>query len=245
MPLIDLQCFYGTTPGAAAVRPPDVSLASAYADEWDVETLCFASNEADTDLTEGNARLTPVLKTDARFRGWLTLSVHQPDLSQDLARHYLVRSGWIGARFVQNSDGDAIDVAGGRVVLNALRRYSRPVLVTANSAAALHATVRAAREFTTLRFVLSPQTEDLTADALPAIRETLNISLLPSAAFVERDVIAHAMTDLSERRVLWSSDWGRFHPAAALGMLHESAITGPQRDRIGYRNARELLSDSA
>jgi predicted TIM-barrel fold metal-dependent hydrolase len=227
------------------VRPPDLSLASAYADEWEVEAMCFAATEAETDLDGGNAQLNQVLKSDRRFRGWLTLSVHQPDVSQELARQYLVRPGWVGARFVQDSEGDDIDVAGGRVVLNALRRYSRPVLATANSASALHAVVRAAREFTTLRFLLSPQTADLTSDALPAIRETLNISLLPSAAVVERDVIANAVADLSERRILWSSDWGLLHPAAALGMLHESALSGPQRDRIGYRNAREVLTGAA
>jgi predicted TIM-barrel fold metal-dependent hydrolase len=242
MPLIDLHCHFGMTPGEMAVRPPELSLASAYADEWSVEAMCFAATEAETDIVGGNARLTQVIATDRRFRGWLTLSAHQPDVSQDLARHYLVRAGWVGARFVQNSEGDAVDVAGGHVILNALRRYSRPVLITANSPATLHAAVRAAREFTTLRFLLVPQNEDLTSDALAAIQETLNISLLPSAAFVERDVIATAVAHMSERRVLWSSDWGRLHPAAALGMLHESALTGPQRDRIGYRNARELLS---
>jgi hypothetical protein len=41
---------------------------------------------------------------------------------------------------------------------------------------------------------------------------------------------------------LWGSDWGRHHPAGALGMIKDSAISTLQRERIGYRNARELMN---
>jgi predicted TIM-barrel fold metal-dependent hydrolase len=116
------------------------------------------------------------------------------------------------------------------------------VLLTVSSPSTLHAAIEAAREFHTLRFVLSPQNEGLTTDALPAIKETLNVSLLPVAAFSERDAIAQAVATISERRVLWGSNWGRYHPAAAVGMIRDSAITGLQRERIVYRNAKELLS---
>jgi Amidohydrolase len=243
MPLIDFHCHFGVTPSMLVVRPPQLDQALAYADQFGVETLCFATSEAATDLGGGTTRLSQALSTDRRFRGWLTLSVHQPDQSQALARHYLTRAQWIGARFEQQTDDDAIDVAGGHAVLNSLRRYGRPVLLTVNSQATLHAAIVAAREFHTMRFFVSPQNAALTTDIVPAIKEVLNISLLPSAAFTERDVLAQAVTTISERRIVWSSDWGRLHPAAALGMLQDSALTATQRERIAYRNAREILAD--
>lgn len=242
MPLIDLQCHMGMTPGAMAVRPPALSLASQYANERSVELLCFASAQAVTDLSGGNAQLSNALESDARFLGWLNLSVHQPDASLELAKQYLNKSRWIGARFEQGSQDDAVTAAGGHTVINALRRYGKPVLLTANSSATLHAAIEAAREFSTMRFLLSPQNANLTTDALPAIREVLNISLLPSAAYVERDVIAQAVATIGERRVLWASDWGRLHPSAALGMLSESAVSVSHKQRIGYKNAQELLN---
>src|SRR4028119_2452059 len=110
MPLIGLHCHFGVTPGAMAVRPPDLSQAITYANEHEVETLCFSSEEAATDLDGGNARLDDALNSDARFRGWLALSVHQPDMSQELARYYLTRARFIGARFVQQTEGDVVDV---------------------------------------------------------------------------------------------------------------------------------------
>ena len=244
MPLIDLQCHFGVRPGALAVRPPELAAASAYADESGVETLCFASDEATTDLDGGNIRLGNALGGDARFRGWLTLSVHQPDASQTIARGCLTRSRWVGARFDQANDNDAVNVAGGPTVLNALRRYGRPVLLTVNSPVTLHAAIQAAREFTTLRFLLAPQNEETSSDALPAMKETINTMLLPSAAYSERDLLAQAIATLGERRVLWCSNWGRLHPTAALGMLADSAINKLQRDRIAHRNARDLLTDS-
>jgi hypothetical protein len=242
MPLIDLQCHFGVTPSALTVRPPDLDQAKAYADQFGVELLCFASDEANTDLDGGNAHLAQALSADPRFRGWLTLSIHQPDVSQEIARQYLTRSVWMGARFEQATDADAVSSAGGFEVLNALRRYSRPVLLTVTSPSTLTAAIAAAREFHNLRFLLSPQSEILTANAVPAIKDTLNITLLPVAAFTERDMIANAVATMNERRVVWGSGWGRYHPAAAIGMIRDSAITPAQRERIGYRNARELVS---
>ncbi|MBV9866714.1 MAG: amidohydrolase family protein [Abitibacteriaceae bacterium] len=243
MPLIDLHCHYGVTPTALAVRPPELAEAGAYADQFGVEVLCFAAQEATTDLRDGNTHLAQVLKSDPRFRGWLTLSIHQPDLSQEVARGALTRPLWVGSRFEQQTDSDAVNTAGGFELLNALRRYGRPILLTVTTPVTLHAAIAAAREFNTLRFIVSPQNETLMSDALPAIKETLNISMLPVAAFAERDVIAQAVATLGERRILWGSEWGRFHPAAAIGMIRDSAITGPQRDRIVYRNARELVAN--
>jgi len=232
MPLIDLQGHFGVESQTLACRPPGIEAASAYASQFDVETLCLASAEASTDLNGGNAR----------FKGWLELSVHQPDLSQELARRYLVKSQWAGARFEQMHDGDAIDSAGGLTIVNALRRYGKPILVTCHSPATLAAAVRVARTFHTLRFLLSPQSEALTSDTPPTIKDVLNISFLPGAAWCERDVIAQAVATMGERRILWSSDWGRLHPAAAMGMLRDSSVGKLQRERIVLRNGRELLT---
>lgn len=242
MPLIDLQCFYGAAQGTLSVRPPDVAQAVAYADRFSIETLCFASREASADLDGGNARLAQQLAGDARFRGWLTISPHQPEQSQDLARQYLVKQKWIGARFEQDSDADSIASGGGREVLNALRRYSRPVLVTVSTPATLAALVSTAKEFHALRFLVCPQGEVLTSNAIAAIKEAVNVSFLPSVLYTERGVIERALATLGERRVLWGSDWGACQPAAALGMVKDSALTNSQRERLTYRNAKELLA---
>lgn len=242
MPFIDLQCHYGVTPETIAVRPPQLAEAGVYADKFGVEQLCFSSREAVSDIVGGNIRLAEKLAEDKRFRGWLTLSPHQPEQSQELARKYLVKPNWVGARFEQNGDADAIDGAGGHEVLNALRRYSRPALVTASTPATLAAVITVAKDFHALRFVLSPQSDSLTSNAISAIKENVNISLLLNVAYTQRGVLERAMEVLGDRRVMWASDWGSYHPAAALGMIKDSAITTAQRERLTYRNAKELLS---
>ena len=245
MPIIDLQCHYGVTPETRAVGAPSLDLARAYADQYGVEFLCFTSAEAATDLVGGHARLDEVLKTDNRFRGWLNLSTHQPQLSLELAGQYFRSGRFIGVRFEQNGEDDALHMAGGYEVLNGLRRHGKPVLVTVTTPSTLNAVIAAAREFHTLRFLINPQNEALTVDALEAIKEVLNIALVPVAAFTERDILARAVDNLGERgerRILWASDWGRFHPATALGAIRDAAIKGPQRERLLYRNAHEFVT---
>jgi predicted TIM-barrel fold metal-dependent hydrolase len=242
MPLIDLQCYYGAAPGTLSVRPPDIAQVGAYADRFGVEVLCFSSREASTDLDGGAARLSEVLGRDPRFRGWLTLSPHQPEQSHELARQYLVKSKWVGARLEQGNDADSIATAGGREVLNACRRYSRPVLLTASTPATLAAAVATAKEFHTVKFLLSPQTESLTSNTVAAIKDTVNVSFLPSVIHTERGIVEQAIAVLGERRVVWGSDWGSCQPTAAIGMMKDSAISAMQRERMTYRNAKELLS---
>jgi predicted TIM-barrel fold metal-dependent hydrolase len=59
--------------------------------------------------------------------------------------------------------------------------------------------------------------------------------------YTERGVLERAFAILGERRVLWGSDWGACQPAAALGMIKDSTLSGPQRERMTYRNAKDLL----
>ena len=170
MPLIDLLAHHGVADTTLAMRPQELPAARAFADHYGVETMAFVSREASTDIHGGNARLAQALAIDPRFRGWLSLSVHQPDPSQELARQYLTRPLWIGARFEQHDDDDAINIAGGHDIINALRRYGRPILVTASTPVTLHAVVEAAKEFHSLRFVLNPQSAALSNDAIAAIK---------------------------------------------------------------------------
>lgn len=242
MPLLDLSCHFGVAPENIALTAPDLAEARVYADQYKVDYLCFSAAQAASDPVGGNAKLAAHLALDERFRGWLTLSIHQTELSSELARKYLVKQVWAGAKLEQNTDADIVSSAGGREVLNALRRYSRPVVLTISSPATLQAAVEAALEFSTVRFFLSPQSEYLTAVTVAAMKEAVNSAFLPVAAFTERDVIAHAVEVLGERRVVWGSDWGRFHPACALGMIRDSKLTGPLRERVGYRNAHDIMS---
>ena len=241
MPLIDLHCYFGVSPQTLAVAAPDAAGAKGYADSFGVETLCFSAPLASTDAHGGAAFLAEQLALDARFRGWLTVSIHQAETAHDLARRYLVKPAFCGTLLEQNSDADALTTAGGREVLNALRRYSKPVFVTANSPATLQAAVDAAKEFPMVKFFVSPQNEYLTQIAVAAMKEAVNTLFVPVAAFAERDVVAGAVETLGERRIAWASEWGRFHPAAALGMIRDCALTGPQRERVGLRNARDVL----
>ena len=241
MPLIDLHCHLGFTPETLALRAPDANSARAYADQFGVETLCFSAGLASSDLSGGVEDLVELLGVDPRFRGWLTLDIHQTEKSAELARKYLVKTSFCGALIEQKSDADAVNTAGGREVLNALRRYSKPVMLSVSSPATLAAAISAAREFSTLKFLLSPQDEYLTQVAVPAMKDAINCVFLPVAAFAERDVIAMAVAILGERRVAWASDWGRFAPAAALGMIRDCALGAPQRERVGLRNARDIL----
>jgi predicted TIM-barrel fold metal-dependent hydrolase len=241
MALIDLICHYGIQLETLSLNSASVEDAKVYADRLKLDILCFISSEAALDLAGGNAHLQQLLTTDKRFRGWLTLSQHQPDLSTKLAHENLTKPQWIGAAFSQATDGDAMNTENGLEILNSLRRFGRPILLTVTSPHTLEAAIAVAKAINQMRFIIAPQSASLTSNAIPAMKTILNLSLLPSVQFAERDVIAEAVEVIGERRILWGSDWGLCNPTAALGMMKDSAITASARERIAFRNANELL----
>jgi len=241
MPLIDLHCHIGTSAQTRAIKPLEFGSLKSYADQFGIDVFCVSAPQAAFDIDGGSAYLASQIATDPRARGWLSLSIHNPDHSAELARKYLVKTGFCGAIIEPDSPADVITSQGGRDVLNSLRRYSKPVLVYANSPETLLAAVDAAKEFPALKFLISPQDEHLTRITPAAMKEAVNAFFLPVAGHAERDIIATAVEVLGERRVMWASNWGSFHPAAALGMIRDSALTSSQRERVSLRNARELL----
>lgn len=241
MALIDLICHYGIQQETLSLNSASAEDAKAYADRLKLDILCFISSEAALDLDGGNAHLKQLLTTDNRFRGWLTLSQHQPDLSIKLAHENLTKPQWIGAAFSQTNDGDALNTENGLELLNSLRRFGRPILLTVTSPHTLEAAIAVAKAINQMRFIIAPQSASLTSNAIPAMKTILNLSLLPSVQFAERDVIAEAVETIGERRILWGSDWGLCNPTAALGMIKDSVITALARERIAFRNANELL----
>jgi predicted TIM-barrel fold metal-dependent hydrolase len=241
MALIDLLCHYGVQQETLSLNSASVEDAKVYADRLKLDALCFISSEAALDLNGGNLHLQQLLASDKRFHGWLTLSQHQPDLSANLAHAHLTKPQWIGAAFPQNNDGDAVNTENGIEIINSLRRFGRPVLLTVTSPHTLDAAIAVAKAINHLRFIISPQSASLTSNAIPAMKTILNLSLLPSVQFAERDVIAEAVEAIGERRILWGSDWGICNPTAAMGMIKDSAISASARERIAFRNAAELL----
>lgn len=241
MALIDLICHYGIQEETLSLNAASSEDAKAYADRLNLNALCFISSEAALDLNGGNAHLHQWLEGDARFRGWLTLSQHQMETSLQLAHQYLTKPQWIGAAFSQRTDADAVNTDSGLELINSLRRFDCPVLLTVTSPHTLDAAIAVAKAVSNIRFIISPQSAPLTSNALPAIKSLLNLSLLPSAQFVERDVIAEAVEVIGPRRVLWGSDWGICNPTAAMGMIKDSAISSASRERIAYSNAAALL----
>lgn len=242
MPLVDLHATLGATSETLALVPQEAAAACAYADQFGVDVLCFSAPLAAFDLAGGNAYLASQLGADPRFRGWVTLSIHQPEQSSELARRYLLKEKFCGALLRGRDDTDALTSQGGHEVLNALRRYSKPVLVEVESPLTMDSVIQVAREFPTMKFLISPQTEDLTRVVVPAMKEVVNTLFLPVAAFAERDIVAQATQILGDKRVVWCSSWGRFHPIVAMGMIRDSALSATQRERVGSRNARDVLT---
>jgi predicted TIM-barrel fold metal-dependent hydrolase len=240
MPLIDIHAHYGDPP-YAAYRSTLEDLAAAMA-RYSVDHLFLASTFAQTcDFIRGNAELQKALEGREGMLGYVVVNAHYPEESAEEVRKYLGRSNFVGTYFHPAYSGQRVASEGTRRILDALRRYSKPVLFHTSHEQDVRDTVELAREYATLPMILGQTGGAAWETAIRATAEVLNCHLEIGAEQAERDKIREALAEVGPKRILFGSNMNVLHPAYVAGMVRDADIPNRDRDRIFYRNALELF----
>lgn len=243
MPIFDVHAYYGETLFSPAMATPEGVRAMMARTGTDAVALVSAL-AADCDFVAGNLALRPALNVSAGIYGWATLSSGYADLSQEEQRRYLGKPEFVGA-VMFGSPGRPVTLDDAREVLNAHRRYTKPVALLAPDADAVHAAARIAAEFPAMRFLLLGMGGDDWRVAVAAAHRYLNIFLELSGS-LDADKVEAASAALTPRKLLYGSGMPRRDPAQAQALVSSAAgLTGSDRNRILSSNAEAFLNAQA
>lgn len=241
---IDVHCGFGGTVAARYWGSPD---AIREAMQQRGIGMAFASSlSARTyDPIEGNDELAQMVGTGEEsvdLRGWLVVHPSRAADGHTQMRKYLLSSRFIGvALYPDPLTGLPILARNAAESVTSFRRYSKPVLVQAPTAAAMYEVVRLAQDFNGVKFIASGMGGEEWREAIQMSTKPLNLYLDISGSLCP-DKIDYAFEEMGGvRKLLFASGAPMTDPAAVLAMLFESHLTEEDRAKVLFGNAQRLF----
>jgi len=240
MPIFDVHAYFGAQPLSSSMATTAGVVQTLQRYNTDAVVL-FSTLAAECDFVAGNRLLHPALNAAGGLFGWAMLNSGYPDLSQEEQRKYLGKREFVGAALF-GSGGKPVTLDDAREVLNAQRRYTKPVALSAPDGEAVHAAARMATEFPSMKFLLLGMGGDDWRTGVAAARQHLNIFLELSGS-LDADKVAFASATLTPRKLLYGSGAPRRDPAQAQALVMDApGLTNSDRNRILFQNAGVFLN---
>jgi uncharacterized protein len=209
-------------------------------DKYSIEKAVLVPEMAvDSDFRLGTKELWEVIKQDDRLFGYFVPNPNYPKESIQFMRTALGSPRFVAIGLFRGASRPYPNVDDYREILNAHRRFGKPVFINAENAEAIGAAEQMAREFSTLKFVLGSMGGREWKRAMTCGPQ-LNILLETSGSF-DAEKIEEAATVLGPHRLLYGSGLPYSDPSCMLAMIQNSDISKSAMDGILRLNAVKLF----
>ena len=240
MPIFDTHTYWMDSPYTHAAATREAVL-QAMQRHGISQVGLISGLAARCDFVAGNRALAQILDPGAGLYGHAVLSADYPEDSLQEQRRYLNRADFLGA-VMFGHDGYPVTVDDAREILNAYRRFTKPMAIHTPDAAAVYAARAIAAEFPAMKFVLLGMGGESWRTAVAVAKKHLNVYLELSGS-LDSDKVAHAAEALTPRKVLFGSGFPLADPEAILGLVETApTVTRADRDRILSLNAQALFN---
>ena len=239
MATFDTHAYFGATPFSSDLATRASLLETMRRRELTGIALISAL-AAECDFVAGNRRLREIISPEDGLFGWVTLNDGYSAESQEEQRRHENRRGMVGAALF-SAPGRPVTLENAREILNAQRRYAKPVALPIPDAEAVSQARLVAAEFPAMKFVFLGMGGEDWRVAVAAAKKHLNIYLEISGS-LDTDKIAQASAIVTPRKLLYGSGLPGGSPELTLALVESApTLTRPDRNRILSENAAALL----
>lgn len=193
------------------------------------------------DFCAGNAEVEALISAVPQMRGWVVINPAHIDASAEELRRYLVSDRWLGAALVLPSRRDSLLSVTTRELINACRRYTRPLLLRIEDEIAVRELDALAAEFSTIKFIAGGSGGVSWPAAVISARQRPNIFLEPFSGESHQGKLERILEVLGPHRLLFASSYPIQNPGAALGLLADARITDAEKQSILSASAARLF----
>ena len=209
-------------------------------DRFGIEAAILVPRLAvDADFLLGNRELLAAIKSDDRLYGYLVVNPVFPEEAIKLMRQAMVVPKFVALAMFQGASKPFPNLDDCREVLNAYRRFTKPVMLEVTSIEAISAAGQIATEFASIKFILGSMGGEAWKGVM-GLGRLLNIHLETSGT-LDSEKIEEAVENFGPRRVLFGSDLPFANPASMLALIQSSNIPKDVMSRILDTNAKNLF----
>ncbi|HLV80133.1 MAG TPA: amidohydrolase family protein [Chthonomonadaceae bacterium] len=202
--------------------------------------ILISTRAIQADPLSGNRILNAMLDDQPRLYGCLVAHLNRVDASLQSIRDLLGSRRFAGILLVSTEPDRPLHPLLADEVLNACRRYQKPIFLSTPNAACVEVALQLATKYNMHKFVLLGMGGRDWRTGIAAAQQSVNISLEMSGV-LDRVKIPAAVEQIGSHRIVFGSGVPRLDPAAALGLIEDSELSSLDRRRILNDNAVKLF----
>lgn len=239
MPVFDCQCWLGggIVPGMSQTPASVVSDMSAHGID---RALLLSAHARLVDPLAGNRFVKAALSNAPALLGGLVAHVNRAEQSVTAMRELMPLRRFVGMALAANTLEEPIGQNLADEVLNAYRRYCKPLLLFALNGASVERALAIAKSYPMLKVVLIGMGGRDWRQAIHAAHSATNIVLETSGA-LEQAKLPAAVEALGAHRLVFGSGSPGTCASAALGMISDTGLSDDAKRRILWDNAVRLF----
>jgi predicted TIM-barrel fold metal-dependent hydrolase len=203
--------------------------------------LLFSARAAQVDPLSGNRILKVMLEQESGLYGCLVAHLNRVDASLQAIRDLASDRRFIGVMLTSTNPNEPLHPLVADEVLNACRRYQKPIFLPTPNAACVETALHLAKTYSMHKFVFLGMGGTDWRTGIAAAHQATNVFLETSGA-LDRTKIPAAIETIGSHRILFGSSMPVLDPAAALGLLIDSEVSPADLRRIQNDNAIKLFN---
>lgn len=209
-------------------------------DKYRIDNAILISGHAVAcNFREGNAQLLEAIKDNNRLYGYIVVNPNYPEESIEEIRNLGGNRKMVALALFSGAFRPYPTFDDCEEILNAYRRYVKPVLLYVPHAEAVEAAKEIAAKFPTIQFVFGSMGGADWKAALN-IGKLLNVHMETSGSF-DVEKIEEAVARIGAHRILFGSDLPISDPASEIALIRASNISKDAMIKIFNQNAVRLF----
>ncbi len=240
MPIFDIHSYFGGSVVPGVANSP-VNIMAAMQERGIDAAVLMSAHAGRADPLAGNRILRKMLDQGPNLYGCLVTHVNRVEASVEVMREQMGSRKFVAMAVMGNTPGAPVTKAVADDIVNAYRRYTKPLFLFTPNADCVRTAVEIAKGYPMLKFLFLGMGGPDWRAGIAAAHSATNV-LLECSGALDRSKLPAAVDALGSHRILFGSSTPHVDAAAAVGLVHDSPLTDESRRRILYDNARRLFN---
>jgi len=196
-----------------------------------------------SDFEAGNEWLAREIEGERRLLAWAVVNTNHPPEAIESVRKYMANRQFVGLLLIEGNDHTPVSGAEYHDILNAYRRFGKPLLISAPNRECVYAAAEIAKQFELIKVVLVGMGGQDWRSALAAARENLNI-YLSTTGEISPDKVREAWPVVNGHRIMFGSGAPLVDPSVPLGMVEEAGLKDFEKTQLFSSNAERAFASA-